>query len=163
MIGNCLFPCWTIGAQTTAQNWKNNWVILLPQITFSHKILHYLPVRRLSDISWHPHPFGMSASSRTKSSPHFPYLPPACIQEDVFILPKYNLTSSYSFSTAEPRYDDLDSTFAAPSDLSAGLSLYDLCCQRCSREKESILIFRSQVEPAGSTVGTWVHACACRG
>lgn len=127
---------------------------------YSHlRFLQYLPVRGTADISWHPHPLGMSASNRTKSSPHSPYLPPACIQQDVFILHKYNLTSPYSFSTAEPKTSDLDSTCAAPTDLSDGPTLDDLHCQRCLREKESSLIFRPQVELAGWTTGI---AGACR-
>lgn len=163
--GNCFFPYWASGAEIVAQT-QNNWVTLFSQSTFSHGFLQYLPLRSTLDISCHPHSPGTLASTRTKRSPHSPYLPPACILQDVFTLQKYNLNSSYSFSTTEPKYGDLESTCMAPTrsfrrTVTVWSSLPEM--PGCQRKKESSLIFRFQVELAGLTTGTWMHSCACTG
>lgn len=43
---NCFFPRWGSGAETVAQNWKNNWVTLFPQSTFFRKISPGSPSQR---------------------------------------------------------------------------------------------------------------------
>lgn len=111
-----------------------------------------LPVQGVSDSFRHLHYLGMSASNRTKSSPPPLYLLSACIRQDVFILHKYNLTSSYSFSIAEPGEGDLDSTCAASTDLSDDLTLHDFRCQGFGKESSST--FSSLVKLAGWTTSS---------
>lgn len=160
--GNCFFPHWASGAETVAQT-QNNWVTLFSQSTFSHGFLKHLPLRSTSDISWHPHSPGMLTSTKTKSRPHS-YPPPACILQDVFTLHKCNITSSYTFSTTEPKSSDLEPTCVAPTrsftwTVTVWSSLPEM--PGCQREKESSPTFRFQVELAGWTTCTWVHSCAC--
>lgn len=149
--GHCFFPYWASGAETVAQT-QNNSVTLFTQSTFSRGFLQDLPLRSTSDISQHPHSPGMLDSTRTKSSHHSPYHPPACILQDVFTLHKYNLISSYSFITKEPKYGDLESTCVAPTrsfrwTVTVQSSTTEML--GCQREQESSLIFRFQVELAG--------------
>lgn len=115
--------------------------------------LEDLPVQGVSDSFRHLHHLGTSVSNRTKSSPPPLYLPSACFRQDVFILRRYHLTSSYSVSTAEPREGDLDPTCAASTDLSGGLALRDFCCQGFGNESSSIP--SSLVKLAGWTT------CSC--
>lgn len=106
-----------------------------------HSLILYpedLPVQGVSDSFRHLHHLGTSISNKTKSSPPPLYLPSACFRQDAFILRRYHLTSSYSFSTAEPREGDLDPTCAASTDLSGGLALRDCCCQGFGNESSSI-------------------------
>lgn len=95
---------------------QNNWVTLFSQSTFSHGFLQDLPLRSTSDISRHPHSPGMLASRLGQKADLILPIPQlACILQDVSTLHKCNLTSSYSFSTPQPKYSDLESICVAPT------------------------------------------------
>lgn len=75
------------------------------------------------------------AATSTKSGPL--YLTPACIRCRASILHEYNVTSPYSFSTAELKVGDLDSTHMPSTALSDDL----ISVARDARER---LQFNSQ-------------------
>lgn len=101
---------------------------------------------------------GMLAFTRTKTRPHSPCFPTVCILQDVLTLHKFNLTSSYSFSTTDCKYGDLDYLLCVTQQI---FQMDSHCTILSARGRKNPAWFSDSRRNLKGEQAHWVHSCAC--